>query len=244
MQVQDIHITKSNSIKYICATLPAFIACCMQYRLIIEFLADGYGWIGILLSQIIAIPVGLTASYFLVFSIAAMEKDEVNRRLKLKLCDAEAEIERLKNEIVRQKALADASVAGKDMAISIALKEADNRINELSGQVAYLKSTLQQVDGGNTLPSNWQLCYVRLMELVTLGVIERNGERVSMSYAQKNLTKRDLNIEQDRNNGAARMIQVKELMQKGFSVNEKGLLRRHLYTKTAEGAFAPVILAA
>lgn len=216
----------------------------MQYRLIIEFLADGYGWVGILLSQIIAIPVGLTASYLLVFSIAAMEKDEVNRRLKINLDDAHVEIERLKNEIIRLKTLADASVAGKEMAISIALKEADNRINELSGQVAYLKSTLQQVDGGNTLPNNWQLCYVRLMELVVLGIVERNGERISMSFAQKSLTKQNMPIEQDRNNGAASMIQIKQLMQKGFSVNEKGLLRRHLYTKTAEGAFAPVTLAA
>lgn len=216
----------------------------MQYRLIIEFLADGYGWIGILLSQIIAIPIGLGFSFFLIFSIAGMERDEINRRLKVKLDDTVGETERLKNEILRLKALADASIAAKDMAIGIALKEADNRINELSGQVAFLKSTLKQVDSGNTLPNNWQLCYVRLMELVTLGIVERKGERISMSFAQKNLTKQNMPIEQDRNNGAASMIQLKELMQKGFSVNEKGLLRRHLYMKTGEGAFAPVTIVA
>lgn len=239
-----IEITKENAIRYLVCIIPSFIACAMQYRLIIEFIADGWGWLGILASQVIAVPVGLVTSYYMVYCVSSMEHSALVARLNQNIATASATIQALQQEIASTNLKAEAAIRGNDLAIQIAMKEADNRINDLSSHVAYLKTMLEQTDEGSTLPKNWQLCYVRLTELVSLGLIERNGERISISYAQKNLTKQNFPIEQDRNNGAASMIQVKELMQKGFSVSEKGLLRRHLYAKTGEGAFAPLTLAA
>lgn len=244
MSEQTTITISNNAAKYLACVLPTLLACAMQYRLIMEVLADGWGWVGIIASQVVALPIGLAMSYFMVLSISSREQSAVVANLKQQISIANSNAERLAQDLTRANLKTEAVLNGKDLAIEIAMKEADVRISELSSQVAYYKSRLQQSDAGNTLPDGWQGCYVRLMELVSMGLVERNGERISVSYAQKNLTKQNFPIEQDRQNGAASMVQVKELQQKGFSVNEKGLLRRHLYTKTGEGTFAPETLAA